>query len=80
MTSAPPPQTSASLPRSSGESEILTAPEVAKILRVGTYRVIDFCRSGELVAYKPGRSWLIYRDDVDAYIRAHSNQSEQASA
>ena len=79
MTSAPPPQTSASLPRSSGESEILTAPEVAKILRVGTYRVIDFCRTGELVAYKPGRTWLIYRSDVDDYIQSHPNADRAAS-
>jgi excisionase family DNA binding protein len=80
MTSAPPPQTSASLPRNPGESEkILTAPEVAKILRVGTYRVIDFCRTGELVAYKPGRTWLIYRSDVDAYIRSHPNTDKAAS-
>lgn len=51
----------------------LTATEAAKQLRVGPMQVVTLCRDGSLRASKPGKSWLIYQADIDAYIAAHTN-------
>jgi excisionase family DNA binding protein len=59
---------------SSPESTYLTAAEVAKVLRVGPWAVLQLCQSGDLKATKPTKSWLIARADLDAYLAAHSNQ------
>lgn len=78
MTSAVPPQNSgtAALER----PEFLTAAEAADILRVGSWQVVALCRDGELRATKPGKKWLIRREDFDAYLAAGSNTPVQVSA
>lgn len=60
------------------EPQLLTAREAAEILRIQPIQAVRLCRSGELRATKPGKSWLIDPVDLDAYLDAHSN--ERASA
>jgi excisionase family DNA binding protein len=60
-------------------SPFLTANEVAPLLRMGRYQVIKLCREGKLRATKPGKTWLILREDVDAYVRSAYNDAEVAS-
>lgn len=79
MTSEPLRATSATEDAGSGESHLLLASEAAEVLRVGTFTVLELCRSGELRAYKPNKAWLIYRDDLDAYIKAHPNRPADAA-
>lgn len=57
-----------------GVSPMLTAAEVSPVLRVGPWRVVQLCQSGELPASKPGKSWLIDPADLRAYLAKHSNQ------
>jgi len=80
MTSAESPASPAKVGVKPGVSPQLTAPEVAEVLRVGTFTVIELCRSGALRASKPNKSWLVDPADLRAYLDAHSNQREQESA
>jgi excisionase family DNA binding protein len=75
MTSASPLSDSAE----DGVSKQLTAPEVAEILRIGTYQAIVLCRSGAIRASKPGKSWLVDPADLRAYLKAHANDAQEAS-
>lgn len=52
----------------------LTAREVATSLRTSPYAVALLCKSGELRATKPGRSWLIEPAAVREYLARTSNQ------
>lgn len=78
MTSADFRSDSAAAGRDASVSKQLTAAEVADVLRVGTFAVIEMCRSGHLPASKPGKSWLIDPADLRAHLEAHSNQRESA--
>lgn len=69
---------SAVVPPDSGKATSTVGPylkayEVAPILGCTPNAVTQLCRSGELPASKPMKSWLIHTDDLDAYIRAHRN-------
>lgn len=80
MTSASLPTTPAQDGRLLGESQDpIPASEAAQVLQIGNYRMLQLCRSGEIRAYKPGKAWLIYRDDLNAYIKAHSNQTGESA-
>lgn len=79
--------TSATDPHNSGipvgEVEYLTSSEAAAKLRVGPWQVVELCRTGELPAYKPGktRKWLIDPADLAAYIASGRNTpADQVSA
>jgi excisionase family DNA binding protein len=52
---------------------LLTAAEAAEVLRITPIQAVKLCRRGELRATKPGKSWLIDAEDLDAYLDAHSN-------
>jgi excisionase family DNA binding protein len=79
MTSVPTPSDSVESAPGPGVSPFLTANEVAPILRMGRYQVIKLCREGKLRATKPGKTWLILREDVDTYVRSAYNTTEEAS-
>lgn len=80
MTSAEPLADSAEAGVGSGVSPQLTVPEVADVLRVGPFTVIELCRSGALRASKPGKSWLVDPADLRAYLDAHANRPARESA
>lgn len=52
---------------------LMTAAEVAEVLRIKPMEVSSLCKSGELPATKPGLKWLINPDDLKAYLDAHRN-------
>lgn len=49
------------------------------MLRIGTYQVIELCREGKLRATKPGKSWLIRSEDVEAYIAGGYNDAGRSA-
>jgi excisionase family DNA binding protein len=48
------------------------------MLHVGAYQVLKLCREGKLRATKPGKTWLILPEDVEAYIAGGYNDSASA--
>ena len=58
---------------------MLTAAEAADILRLGVWSTVKLCRTGELPATKPGKTWLIAESDLMAYLEDGSNQKRAAS-
>ena len=48
--------------------EILTLPEVAKMLRVSHQTIYNMIRDGRLKGYKVGREWRFLKKDMDDYL------------
>ncbi len=57
---------------------VLTCAEVAKLLRVSTRHVLNLCSSGDLRAFRVGKSWRIERAAVAEYMEANSNTGRSA--
>ncbi len=51
-------------------AQLLTAGEVADLLRVSTMTVYRLIRGGELPAVRVGRSYRVRSDDLDSYLEA----------
>lgn len=51
-------------------AQLLTAGEVADLLRVSTMTVYRLIRAGELPAVRVGRSYRVRQVDLDAYLEA----------
>ena len=51
------------------EETIYTVPEVAEHLYVGKNTIYNLLRTGDLVGFRIGRSWLITKDSLDTFIR-----------
>lgn len=49
--------------------EYLTCEQVAEIVHCSIYHVREAVKDGLLKAYKPGKSYLFVREDVDAWVR-----------
>jgi excisionase family DNA binding protein len=49
-------------------AHLLTAQEVADLLRVSSMTVYRLIRSGELPAVRVGRSYRVRRDDLHQYL------------
>jgi excisionase family DNA binding protein len=72
MDTTAPPQTDT--PTFSRE-ELLTADEVAEILRLKRTTALDYMRRGVIPAFKLGRRWYALRPRLDAHLaRASSGQ------
>ena len=56
---------------------ILSVDEAAEKLKVGPEAIRIAIRTKKLKAYKVGKLWRIYDDDLDAYIRTKSNLGEE---
>ena len=50
------------------EGDILTVPEVARLLRVPKSTVYKLARLGELPASKIGKHWRFVRRDLEAWV------------
>lgn len=61
------------------EHKFLTTEEVADVLRLTTWRVLQLCREKKIVATKPAGQWLIAEDDLRTYIASGSNQDGDAA-
>lgn len=75
MTSVPGRTEAAEPAPDPGVSPFLTANDVAPLLHIGRYQVVELCRDGKLRATKPGKTWLILPEDVEAYIAAAYNDA-----
>lgn len=51
-------------------AKLLTAGEVADLLRVSTMTVYRLIRGGELKAVRVGRSYRVRQDELDAYLQS----------
>lgn len=51
-------------------AQLLTAGEVADLLRVSTMTVYRLIRAGELPAVRVGRSYRVRSVDLDSYLEA----------
>lgn len=58
-------------------AQLLTAGEVADLLRVSTMTVYRLIRGGELPAVRVGRSYRVRQTDLDGYL--HSQLVDPAS-
>ena len=56
------------------EETIYTVPEVAEHLYVGKNTIYNLLRSGDLVGFRIGRSWLITKDSLDTFIRKRTEK------
>ena len=54
--------------------EILTLSEVSNILRIGLTNTYKLVRTGELKAFKTGKSWRITKQELINYIRERSDK------
>lgn len=52
--------------------EYLTCEQVADIAKCSIYHVREAVKDGKLKAYKPGKSYVIARPDVDRWIESHT--------
>ena len=52
--------------------------ELTEILHCGLNRVQQLCNSGEIRAFRAGRSWVITQDALDEYITNQQNNHAQA--
>lgn len=48
--------------------EYLSCEQVAEIAHCSIFHVREAVKSGRLRAYKPGKSYLFVREDVDAWV------------
>lgn len=51
-------------------AQLLTAGEVADLLRVSTMTVYRLIRGGELPAVRVGRSYRVRQSDLDGYLES----------
>ena len=51
-------------------SELLSVDEAASYLRVSSGHVMRMARAGVLEGFKPGRSWVFTREQLDAFLAA----------
>jgi excisionase family DNA binding protein len=51
-----------------GEDELLTVPEVAKRLKLSTYRIYDLCRQGVLKSVRLGKSVRVKSAAMTEYL------------
>ena len=57
--------------------EYLTCEQVAEIVHCSIYHVREAVKDGLLKAYKPGKSYLFVRDDVDTWVRASEAEAKR---
>jgi excisionase family DNA binding protein len=55
--------------------DLLTADEVAEVLRLKRTTALDYMRRGVIPAFKLGRRWYALRPRLDAYLSSASEPS-----
>jgi excisionase family DNA binding protein len=56
--------------------DLLTATEVAEVLRLKRTTALDYMRRGVIPAFKLGRQWYALRPRLDAYVASASQSAE----
>jgi len=54
-------------------NDIVTAEEVAEMLRIGMNRMYELLKTGSIKAYREGRVWRISRKAVQEYVLSQSS-------
>jgi len=62
------------------DTEVLTADEAAKLLRVSTKTVLALARAGALPGEKVGRAWRFVRSDLLDYLRGQKRDGPRAAS
>lgn len=61
--------------------DLLTVPEVAKMLKVTKRTITIWLKKGKLPGYKLGEGrgadWRVNRRDLDFFLRKHANKAQQ---
>ena len=52
-------------------AEFLTCEQAAEAAKCSIYKLREAIKSGELKAYKPGKSYVIATDDLDKWVRSY---------
>lgn len=55
-----------------GIEPLMTAPEVAALVRKSTYTVRQMARLGVIIGRRVGRDWLFRRGDVSRFIEGRA--------
>lgn len=55
--------------------DILTVPELAEALRIGTTQAYRLLKSKKIQAFKEGKDWKIPKESLIQYVRQYSNLS-----
>lgn len=63
--------------RSTALDQWLTLEQIAEELQLNIETVREWVRTKRLVAYKPGRSYRVKREDLDRFLASHRT-TEQA--
>ena len=56
--------------------EILTLPEVARLLKVAEKTVYTMAQKGDLPAFKVGGQWRFRRADLDSWIDVRTRRAD----
>ena len=56
-------------------SDIMTLPEVAKLLRISERNLGDMCKAKTIPSYKLGNLWRFNRRDLDEFIEQRKTVS-----
>ena len=56
-------------------SDIMTPPEVAKLLRISERKLNEMCKAKTIPSYKIGYLWSFNRKDLDEYIEQRKTVS-----
>ena len=59
--------------------EVLDAREVADLLHMPPWTVLDYARRDILPAHKLGRRWIFLRDEIEARVRSAPSHSTAAA-
>mgnify|MGYP001160749351 CR=1 FL=1 len=58
-------------------NEILTAEEVAALLKISTYKVREYARQGKLPARKVGKAWRFKHEDINKWFDGEEGRDNQ---
>ena len=60
-------------------AEFLSCKQAAEASKCSIYRLREAIKSGELKAYRPGRSYVVAVDDLDRWVRGHKVKAQKAT-
>lgn len=52
-------------------SDVITVDELCEMLRIGRNKAYELLRSGEVRAFRCGRTWIISKAAVEEFIKSH---------
>lgn len=58
------------------DNEFLTVEQVAKLLKVHWQTILNYIKSGKLMALKLGKGYRISRENLEKFIRENSNKKK----